>query len=207
MWSNGTAIWPWRIDRDGWKDITHDYTNPLFINADNTSRIYGIWDQTTNQRFTKEDIDRAIQSQSPYEVVSQRDTNGHGTYIAGLACGNVADENDFYGMAPLSYIGVVKLKDAKTYLKEYYGVTCEDLAKEQVCFANATSLVAEEEDITLSLEEYDELLAAQSANFGYESPEDYEAAYEEAYGEGSLKEYFLQEKVVQWLVDNSVKVE
>lgn len=93
------------------------------------------------------------------------------------------------------------------FLTEYYGVTCEDLAKEQVCFANAVELVAEEEGITLSLEEYDELLATQSANFGYESGEDYEAAYEEAYGEGSLREYFLQEKVVQWLVDNSVKVD
>ena len=58
-------------------------------------------------------------------MVGQRDTNGHGTYIAGLACGNVDEENDFYGMAPLSYIGVVKLKDAKPYLKEYYGVDRE----------------------------------------------------------------------------------
>ena len=40
-----------------------------------------------------------------------------------------------------------------------------------------------------------------------ESAEDYEKAYEESYGEGSLKDYFLQEKVVQWLVENSVKVD
>ncbi len=92
------------------------------------------------------------------------------------------------------------------FLKEYYGTTCEELAKEQVCFSNAANLVAEEEGIELTLEEYDELLTAQAVNFGYEKPEDYEKAYDEAYGEGALKDYFLQEKVVQWLVDNSVKV-
>ena len=97
--------------------------NPLFVNADNTSRIYGIWDQLDNMKYSKEDIDKALQSASPYDVVMQRDTNGHGTYIAGLACGNVDEQNDFYGMAPLSYIGVVKLKEAKPYLKEYYGVS------------------------------------------------------------------------------------
>ncbi len=109
---------------------------------------------------------------------------------------------DNYG-AYAAYQGM----ETDEFLKQYYGVTCEDLAKEQLCFAYAAELVAEKEGITITLEEYDELLATQSANFGYESAEDYEKAYEESYGEGSLKDYFLQEKVVQWLVDNSVKVE
>ena len=93
------------------------------------------------------------------------------------------------------------------FLMEYYGVTCEDLAKEQVCFANAAKLVAEEEGIELTLDEYDNLLTTQATNYGYETPEDYEKAYNESYGEGALKDYFLQEKVVQWLVENSVKVD
>lgn len=42
--------------------------------------------------------------------------------MAGLACGNIDDDNDFYGMAPLSSIAFVKLKDAKNMLKDFYGV-------------------------------------------------------------------------------------
>ena len=36
--------------------------------------------------------------------------------MAGLACGNIDDDNDFYGMAPLSSIAFVKLKDAKNMI-------------------------------------------------------------------------------------------
>ena len=93
------------------------------------------------------------------------------------------------------------------YLKQYYGVTCEDLAKEQICFNNAIALVAETEGITLTLEEYDETVALQAANYGYEDPAEYEAAYDEAYGEGALQEYLLQEKVLNWIAENSVTVE
>ena len=46
--------------------------------------------------------------------------NGHGTFVAGVACGSEDVEDNFIGAAPFSEIAVVKLKEAKTYLREFY---------------------------------------------------------------------------------------
>lgn len=116
----------------GFVDTGIDYMNPLFMNADNTTRIMGLWDQGDEsgtsmdvpygRSYGRDEINAAIAAPNPYDIVAQTDDDGHGTFIAGLACGGEDTENDFVGMAPQAYIGVVKLKDAKTHLKEYYGV-------------------------------------------------------------------------------------
>ena len=109
---------------------------------------------------------------------------------------------DSYGMYA-SYYGV----ETDEFLQMYYGTTVEQLAKEQILFKYAVELVAEEEGMTLSLEDYEKAVEEQAIEFGYESAEEYEAAYNEYYGEDYLKSYILQEKVMSWLVDNSVAVE
>lgn len=103
------------------------------MNANNTTRILSIWDQSGQydidqtvpygREYTSTDINRALNSDTPYEEVPNMDSEGHGTLMAALACGNIDEQNDFYGMAPLSSITVVKLKDAKPYLKSFYGVS------------------------------------------------------------------------------------
>lgn len=121
-----------------------DYTHPAFLNADGTSRIYSIWDQSipsepktgqTGRRperflfgteYTKEDINLALQSENPWEVVPSRDEVGHGTFLTGVACGNQNIENEFTGVAPLAQIAVVKCKQAKENLKEYYRINTEE---------------------------------------------------------------------------------
>lgn len=50
----------------------------------------------------------------------QQDENGHGTFLAGVACGGEDVENGFIGAVPEAYIGVVKLKEAKQYLRDFY---------------------------------------------------------------------------------------
>ena len=40
--------------------------------------------------------------------------------MAGVACGSEDVEDNFIGAAPFSEIAVVKLKEAKTYLREFY---------------------------------------------------------------------------------------
>jgi subtilisin family serine protease len=50
------------------------------------------------------------------------DLDGHGTAIAAIACGNEKTEFGFSGVATKSDIVVVKLKEAKNNLKEYYVV-------------------------------------------------------------------------------------
>lgn len=75
--------------------------------------------------YTEEDINRALESENPLEIVPSRDGNGHGTFLAGVACGNEMTESDFSGVAPLSLICVVKCKEAKQNLRNYYFINSE----------------------------------------------------------------------------------
>lgn len=115
----------------GFVDTGIDYQNPVFRNLDGTSRIVAIWDQTIQDgnppegmlygtEYTKEQIDNALQSTSPLEVVPSVDENGHGTFLTSLAAGSPNEANQFLGAAPDASIAVVKLKQAKQYLKEFY---------------------------------------------------------------------------------------
>lgn len=106
-----------------------DYTNPVFRSGD-VSRIACIWDQTIpgnedervpyGKVFTGEEIGKALASENPLEIVPSVDTQGHGTAVAGLAAGNFVPAENFSGAAPKATLIVVKLKEAKTYLREFY---------------------------------------------------------------------------------------
>lgn len=115
----------------GFLDSGIDYTHPAFRNADGTTRILGIWDQTDQtgtppqgllygSEYTEEQINEALFSANPLEIVPERDENGHGTAVAGIACGTPQEESDFYGAAPESQILFVRLKPAKQYLRDYF---------------------------------------------------------------------------------------
>lgn len=109
-----------------------DYTSPAFLNEDGTTRILAIWDQTIQTgtppkgydygtEYTREDINRALQSEDPFSVVPSRDENGHGTSMASVAAGSrVRTGLGFQGAAPDSDIVVVKLKECKQYLRNFY---------------------------------------------------------------------------------------
>ena len=105
-----------------------DYRNPLFQN-EMGSRILCIWDQTLEgdgkevpygRVFWKNDIDRALSSENPLEIVPSTDTNGHGTRMAAIAAGNYFPEENFSGAAPEAMLIIVKVKQAKKYLQEFY---------------------------------------------------------------------------------------
>lgn len=112
-------------------DTGIDYTNPLFLDEIGQTRIHSIWDQsaTTGEapngflygaEYGRELINQALEQDNPFNVVPQTDTNGHGTYLASLAAGGVDRKNDFVGAAPESELVVVKLKEAKSYLRDFY---------------------------------------------------------------------------------------
>lgn len=112
-------------------DTGIDYTHPVFLNPDGTTRIVKIWDQTIisdsppenfiyGTEYTEEQINEALRNEDPLSVVPSVDENGHGTFMAGIAAGNDMPNSDFTGTAPLANIAVVKLKQAKKYLKDYY---------------------------------------------------------------------------------------
>lgn len=70
-------------------------------------------------------IDQALQSEDPYRIVPHQDENGHGTFLAGVAAGSEVPEEDFIGAAPYAQIVVVKLKEAKQYLRQFYFIPKE----------------------------------------------------------------------------------
>lgn len=115
----------------GFIDTGIDYTSPRFRNLDGTTRIAGLWDQTIQEgtapegfyygtEYTSEQINEALRSANPETFVSSRDINGHGTRLAAVTVGSAEEETQSLGAAPEATIGVVKLKPAKQYLREYY---------------------------------------------------------------------------------------
>lgn len=113
-------------------DTGIDYTNPVFRNPDGSSRILAIWDQTIQtgtapegflygSEYSREEINRALQSEDPYEIVPSRDENGHGSNLAAVAAGSILGNGmEYMGVAPEADIVVVKLKECKDYLREFY---------------------------------------------------------------------------------------
>lgn len=113
-------------------DTGIDYQNPLFRNEDGTTRIRAIWDQTIqtgrppNQfaygtEYTMAEINDALTRENPLEYVASVDEIGHGSALASVMAGNGRVLDTIYtSPAPDAEILVVKLKQAKTYLRKLY---------------------------------------------------------------------------------------
>ncbi|HJA94201.1 MAG TPA: S8 family peptidase [Candidatus Eisenbergiella merdipullorum] len=116
----------------GFADTGIDYRNPVFRRQDGSSRILAIWDQTDQtgtppegfyygSEYTREQINAALSLENPLEAVPVTDENGHGTRMASAAAGSAVNGGlDFLGAAPDADIVVVKLKQAKQYLLDFY---------------------------------------------------------------------------------------
>lgn len=95
------------------------------VNKDNSEvrEILG-WQNYYGSFYTENNINEALRAyeegNNPYDYVNVRDENGHGTIVAGLACGN--SDDDFTGAAPGASLAIVKLKKAKKYLREFYKI-------------------------------------------------------------------------------------
>jgi subtilisin family serine protease len=100
-----------------------DYSHPDFRNEDGTTRIAAIWDQTIpgeppqgyriGTLYTREKINEALKVRNlgeRMEIVPSTDLSGHGTHVAGIACGNGrASSGRTVGVAPKSEMLIVKL--------------------------------------------------------------------------------------------------
>ncbi|BCJ98554.1 S8 family peptidase [Anaerocolumna chitinilytica] len=112
-------------------DTGIDYKNPIFLHPDGSSKIQYLWDQALDSNnvperffygteFTKNQIDQALTNNDPLSLVPSTDENGHGTMLAGIMAGSEDVKNNFYGVAPEADLIVVKLKQAKQNLKDFY---------------------------------------------------------------------------------------
>ena len=125
-----------------------DYTNPIFKYADNTTRIISIWDQTIfsdnyplntfyGTEFSRDQINNALKSDNSLSIVPTTDEIGHGTMLAGIAAGNEDPSNNFWGVAPDAELVIVKLKQAKPYLKDFFRIP-----ESSICYQENDILVA-----------------------------------------------------------------
>jgi len=134
----------------GFVDTGIDYLHEAFKDMQGRTRILSIWDQTDQtgtppndldygSEYSQEEINRAIASDTPYNIVPEQDeANGHGTFMAGIAAGSIIG-NDFTGAAPESSIIAVKLRPAKRILKDFY-------------FINESAEAYSESDIMLGIQ-------------------------------------------------------
>ena len=94
----------------GFLDTGIDYTHPAFINADGTSRIEYIYDLSLGGVvYSKAQINEALKTENPYDIVQSRDDVGHGTHVTGIACAGGNIPSRYYGVAPESSIIMVKV--------------------------------------------------------------------------------------------------
>jgi len=111
-------------------DTGIDYTQQVFRYEDGTSKIQAIYDQSIpgsapkgffiGTEYTNEQINQALKAENPYEIVPQRDTDGHGTFLASVAAGRKTD--NFLGAAPDAELVVVKLKKARPFYLDLFAV-------------------------------------------------------------------------------------
>ena len=119
------------------------YTLDAFRDSFGNTRIEAIWDQTIDNlekapagffygsEYLREEIDEALRSAAPRDVVPSWDEDGHGTRMASIAAGSNLGENVFLGAAPDATFLIVKLKEAKQYLREYYLVNEDAVAYQE----------------------------------------------------------------------------
>ena len=117
----------------GFVDTGIDYTQDVFKYEDGTSKIKYIYDLSIpgtppagfplGTEYTNEQINAALASETPYDMVPHRDVSGHGTFLASIAAGRQVD--DFIGAAPDSEIIMVKLKKAYPFYLDRFLVPAE----------------------------------------------------------------------------------
>lgn len=115
-------------------DTGINYDNPLFQNVDGSSRILAIWDQTIQEgappkgflygtEYTREQINEALTTENPKQIVPVTDEIGHGSQMASVAAGSLLNAgSEFRSPAYDADIVMVKLKSCKKYLREYYEI-------------------------------------------------------------------------------------
>jgi len=123
-------------------DTGIDYQHPAFRNADGSTRIVSLWDQTDQSgvspgsftygtEYSKQQINAALLSNDTLSLVPTVDPIGHGTAIASIISGSIDSKNSFSGIAPYSELVVVKLKEAKKNLRNVFVIPDDELCYQE----------------------------------------------------------------------------
>ena len=106
-------------------DTGIDYTNPVFRDELGNSRILAIWDQEDQSgrrpdgffygsEYTKEEINQALRSATPLDIVPSMDDIGHGTALASIAAGSATVGTLSAGNADAATVGGIGTGNAGT---------------------------------------------------------------------------------------------
>ncbi len=119
-------------------DTGIDYLHPDFINADGTSKILYLWDQTGEgnppdgfyfgTEYTREDINRAI---SENDNTLSVDEVGSGTLLSGICAGLGRVNPQYEGIAKDSELIVIKLGQIAGKYNNAYYYTARDYARKR----------------------------------------------------------------------------
>lgn len=116
------------------------WRHEAFINENNTTKIEILWDQESGKIFTSDDINAALRGAN---IDIPGDEIGHGTFLAGIAAGKSNDKEGFSGVAPYARLIVVKLRQAKNFLRNFYFVKEGAPAYSEVDLMTAVRFVAD----------------------------------------------------------------
>ena len=104
----------------------------LFLYEDGSSKVVSLWDQSDQMgtrpegflygtEWTREEINGMLHNINDGNRLPT-DENGHGTFLAAIAAGREDIDRGFSGTAPDAELVVVKLKQSKKYLREFYSI-------------------------------------------------------------------------------------
>lgn len=124
LYGQGTLI--------GFLDTGINYAASDFLEADGTTRVERLWDQTITDEtlppmegkafygtvFSREQLNASLES----GVLLSSDEVGHGSAMAAAAAGSRTESNLYGGAAPAASLLVVKLRQAKPYLRRFYRI-------------------------------------------------------------------------------------
>ena len=130
----------------GFIDTGIDYTHNAFRYEDGTSKIAAIWDQTAQnvsgsdvfigREYSQDEINAALKSENPLDLVPHRDTVGHGTFLASVAASR--EQGDYLGAAPDAEIIMVKLRKAREFYLQRFNIPPE----QENAFSSADFMLA-----------------------------------------------------------------
>lgn len=131
-----------------------DAYHEAFRYSNGNTRILRVWNQEDQTLDTPRffnygsDISREVINEelnkdtSPLLENLKRDSR-HGTFVAGIAAGNNNPEKNFASPANAADLIIVKLKQAKKYLKDYYLIKEDAVAYQENDIINALSYIVQ----------------------------------------------------------------
>ena len=94
--------------------------------------------------------------------------------------------------------GYIANKTAEQVIRENYDMTLDDFAKEQFKKQYAITLIAEKEGLLVDDKAYEEELKKRAESNGFTDAQE----YEDMYGKEELSTMMLEERVLEFLIDN-----